>query len=99
MLFFFEMGFLAVAVAGVIASELAGPRTVLPAVLVLALVSWGAWEVLGRRPYTQAARALHESAPPLRAPLPEDVVHGWLHVNKLLALLVAGLAVWALLRG
>lgn len=99
MLFFFEMGFLAVAVAGVVAGELAGPRAVLPVALALALVSWGAWELLGRRPYTQAARALRESTPAPRTPLPEDVVHGWLHFNKLLALLVAGLAVWALLRG
>ncbi len=99
MLFFFEMGFLAVAVAGVIAGELAGPRTVLPVALALTLVSWGTWEVLGRRPYTQAARALREAAPAPRALLPEDVVHGWLHFNKLLVLLVAGLAVWAFLRG
>jgi|GEM_PF-2463911 hypothetical protein len=99
MLFFFEIGFLALAVAAVVAGELAGPRAVLPPALVLTLISWGAWELLGRRPYVQAMRALREAAPVQRTPLPEDVVHGWLHLNKMLALGVAGLAVWALLRG
>jgi hypothetical protein len=76
MLFFFEIGFLVLAVAAVVAGEVVGPRTVLGPALVLVVLSWVAWEVLGRRPYAQAMRAVYEAAPRRHAHSPEDVVNG-----------------------